>query len=157
MNRVRRFLALSPGERRLLLAATGVVLLTKLLVVVFPLATARSSLRTAARLGRRHDAERKRAPDVEAFAWSVSVAGGHLPRARCLSQAVALQTLLERYDHDSTFVIGVREPGAETFEAHAWIEVDGAVVIGDRPDLSTYRTLPVEPRPPGARAVAPGG
>jgi hypothetical protein len=148
MSRIRRFLARSPAERRLLLATTGLVLLTKLLVVVLPLRRARSSLRTLARRDRRREGRRTRPPDVETLAWSVSVAGDYLPRVRCLSRAVALQTLLERYDHDSTFVIGVREPGADTFEAHAWVEADGTVVIGDRPDLSTYRTLPVEPRPP---------
>ena len=52
--------------------------------------------------------------------------------AFCLPQALALTYFL-RKDKHIDLVVGVRK--SHTFEAHAWVEKNGNVLIGDLPDL----------------------
>jgi hypothetical protein len=53
--------------------------------------------------------------------------------------------MLDRRRRRSDLKLGVRRnPG---FEAHAWLEVDGAIVIGEHRDGSGYEPMPrVSPR-----------
>ncbi|MFO6448770.1 lasso peptide biosynthesis B2 protein [Erythrobacter sp. NE805] len=53
-----------------------------------------------------------------------------VPRATCLTQALALQYLLARAGHGSDLHVGVRCDDAGRFEAHAWLACNGRVVIG---------------------------
>jgi len=51
-----------------------------------------------------------------------------VPRAECLAQSLVLGRLIVELGHRSVTVrIGVR-PGEASLAAHAWVEVDGAVV-----------------------------
>jgi hypothetical protein len=53
-----------------------------------------------------------------------------VPRASCLTQALALQYLLARSGHASDLHVGVRTDPAGRFEAHAWLTCNEQVVIG---------------------------
>ncbi len=53
-----------------------------------------------------------------------------VPGASCLTQALALQVLLGRRGLGSRLCIGVRKGSAGGFEAHAWVERGGRVLIG---------------------------
>jgi Transglutaminase-like superfamily len=54
-----------------------------------------------------------------------------VPRATCLTKALAGQVLLTHYGHSTVVHVGVtKEKGAGTFQAHAWLESDGKVLIG---------------------------
>lgn len=56
--------------------------------------------------------------------------GHRVPGAdTCLPQALAAVAMLRRWGHRADLVLGVRT--APVFEAHAWVEVDGAVVVGE--------------------------
>jgi hypothetical protein len=46
-------------------------------------------------------------------------------------RAVAAQWLLARHGHPACLRIGVRPRAAAPFEAHAWLEHEGRVIIGD--------------------------
>jgi hypothetical protein len=64
----------------------------------------------------------------------VGIAARHAPyRGNCLSQSLTLWWLLLGQGIQSDLRIGVTSPPGR-FEAHAWIEYDGAV-INDRPDI----------------------
>lgn len=66
---------------------------------------------------------------TERLASAVRTASHVVPRATCLAQALALHAMLGRRSRPSTLRLGVkRSPG---FEAHAWLECDGLVVIGE--------------------------
>ena len=72
------------------------------------------------------------------FHWQaarITNAVGHLLpiRATCLQRSVTLWWTLGRRRLTSQVVIGVRKDHSD-FHAHAWVEVDGAV-INDQPDL----------------------
>lgn len=57
-----------------------------------------------------------------------------IPQASCLTQALALQSVLSSCGEICSLVLGVdksSKPGAKiNFEAHAWIEWQGRVLIG---------------------------
>jgi hypothetical protein len=49
-----------------------------------------------------------------------------------LTQALAGQVLLAQYGYPAVVHLGVtKEEGQGTFQAHAWMESDGKIVIGE--------------------------
>jgi hypothetical protein len=60
----------------------------------------------------------------------VSAAATLVPRANCLTCALAAEALLRRYGHQACLRIGVAKGAANALCAHAWVESDGIVVIG---------------------------
>jgi hypothetical protein len=83
-------------------------------------------------------------PTGHTVAWSVRAASRRIPRASCLTQALAVQLLLARYGYSSKLQIGVARKDGH-FVAHAWVEFGGRIVTGDDghgqfqplPDLSS--------------------
>ncbi len=135
-----KFLGLPSAERWLLLKAALLLLGIKLGLWLLPFQTLRRFLDGLAqapvkpREAKQFSAER--------IAWAVEVAGRRLPVARtCLTQALAAQVLLARRGHPALLHIGVtRAQEKEEFEAHAWLESRGEVVIG-RYKLERYTPL----------------
>ena len=81
--------------------------------------------------------------DVERVAWAVKKACKYIPMdATCLTQAMTGEYLLGRKGRNSVLRIGVAKGDEQMLEAHAWLEVDGDVVIGNNQDLTRYSTLP---------------
>ena len=112
-----------------------------------PYATVRTELRRRhpPADARRRQGERGLAGDPRAWAWAVRAAARRVPRASCLTQALALEALLAEAGHRATLRIGVARKEDRTFEAHAWVESEGHVLIGRLPDLQRFAPLPAEP------------
>ena len=72
-------------------------------------------------------------PSIAQLVWAVRSASVYVPHATCLTQALAAQVLLERCGYPTRLVIGVAPDhnGEAAFQAHAWLESEGVVVIGD--------------------------
>ncbi len=77
----------------------------------------------------------------EEIAWAVGVAARRVPGASCLTQALALQLLCRRRGYPTQLQIGVERKGSR-FRAHAWVERDGKVIIGNLADLGSFLPLP---------------
>jgi len=78
---------------------------------------------------------------AEKVIWAVEAAGRRMPRARtCLTQALAAQVLLARRGRPALLHIGVSRKEQEEFEAHAWLESGGEVMIGGY-ELERYTSL----------------
>lgn len=81
----------------------------------------------------------------ERVIWAVKAVARRFPAARCLAQALVMNTLLSRHGHSSDLKIGVRlVDRAEhdvPLDAHAWVECDGRIVIGAVADLDEYAVL----------------
>ena len=73
-------------------------------------------------------------------------------RSTCLDLALTVQRLLEKQQIPSEVRIGVRKSAGE-FEAHAWLESCGQVVIGGNDVYEQYSVLP----PLGLSASGKGG
>jgi hypothetical protein len=131
MRLLRKFLGLTPVERRVLLKAT-------FLLTVIQLALGRVPFTTLRRLVTGDAANGGRAPDRPGFAdtvvWAVTAASRRVPgRTTCLSQALTVQALLARNGYPSRLQVGVVRGKQGAVEGHAWVECEGRVLIGGTP------------------------
>ncbi len=63
--------------------------------------------------------------------WAVRSVAQRVPGATCLVQALAAHALLSRHGHSARLCLGVRRGEGQAFEAHAWVEDDEHILIGD--------------------------
>lgn len=77
--------------------------------------------------------------------WSVRSAARRIPFSNCLTQALAGRFLLARFGYPSKIRVGVRRDEQAEFQAHAWLEHAGDIVIGGRGGIP-YQALPVHDR-----------
>lgn len=75
---------------------------------------------------------------------AVASAARFVPGALCVSQALATQVLLARRGEPSVLHFGFLRSGEGDVQGHAWLEVDGSVVIGDGGLDSFTRTATFE-------------
>lgn len=76
-------------------------------------------------------------PGVDRLEWAVRSASHFVPRATCLTQAVALHRLLFVYGYRSTVQIGVRSAGGR-FDAHAWVEHEAKSLLSNSGQVTEY-------------------
>lgn len=122
---VRRFFGLPPADRRLLIRAAFLVASFRLGLRFVPFKTLQrisSSVRAVP--------SHRVPPAVSRLSWAVAAAGRRIPGASCLTEALAMQFLLSRRGITSQVCIGVRKSPDGVFQAHAWVEREGAVIIG---------------------------
>jgi hypothetical protein len=125
----------------LLLVAAEVLLRTR---------GATPALRTLARPPRAGQARRGIDP---ASALAAVQRVGHVTRAKCLTQSVALAALLVRDGRETELVLGCRRYGAAQWGAHAWVVAEGEklepVVAGAHEELArcsaAHRWVPAQP------------
>ena len=150
MIALRRFAALPAGRRRALLQAVAVTAAVRLALLALPFSWV---LRFVDRLGARSAG--RDSLTVDDLAWSVAAASRRIRGASCLTQALALRTLLGRNGHASQLHIGVARGEGARLSAHAWVESGGRVVIGGE-GRSEFVPLPpwegshVAPRAPSS-------
>lgn len=78
---------------------------------------------------------------VEVIVLGVRRCCSYVPKATCLTQALSVGILLRHSGQPSELKIGVRKDDAGGFRAHAWVEVQGKVVIGQLPGLDRFTVL----------------
>lgn len=135
MKPVRKFLGLPPARRRLVVESVVVLGMIRLGLWLLPFHMLRRCV--AGLAGTR----RERAP-VGQVVWAVGVASRYVPQATCLAQALAGQVLLARYGYPPSLRLGVTKDQGGRLQAHAWVESQGRVVIGNVRDLSRFTPLP---------------
>jgi hypothetical protein len=81
--------------------------------------------------------------EVDRIVWAVSTAGRIVLGAKpCLPLAMATQWLLGRRGVLTDLRIGVMRGDSGQLEAHAWVEQDGRILIGETPSLERFERLP---------------
>ena len=71
-------------------------------------------------------------PSSDRVAWAVQAASLRIPgSANCLVRALACEYLLGRYGYASELKIGASRSEAGEFAAHAWLESEGRVLVGN--------------------------
>ncbi len=91
------------------------------------------------------DTTRTVAGSPERTLWSVSVASGYVPGATCLVRALVAQNMLRRAGQASQIRLGVSLRREDRFQAHAWLEQDGRILLGADEGPSPYVSLPPAP------------
>jgi hypothetical protein len=80
---------------------------------------------------------------VRKIIWAVEISSRWMPGgAKCLARALTTQVLLNQCGYTPNLRIGVAKSVNGTLEAHAWIEYQGHVVMGNLRDLSRFIPLP---------------
>lgn len=146
MRSIRLLLGLSWPERALHLRAALLVVAVRLGLWLLPYRFWRRLMERPVRPQARRAAGR---PSADAVASAIRAVSHRVPGATCLTQALAARALLARFGHSSSIRIGVAPAGGGRFDAHAWVECAGRVVLGGTAEsLARYSVLPT---PEGSR------
>ena len=132
-----KLIGLTPARRRLLVRAWLAVACFRLALSFLPFRWTRSLAR------RRETVKRRRRIPTEELAWAVTAAGRRVPRATCLTEALALESMLRREGHQANLRLGVTKTPDGALEAHAWLESGGRIVLGG-PQSARFDELPLE-------------
>jgi hypothetical protein len=77
---------------------------------------------------------------AEDLATGMAIAARRGPvRVRCLAESVSIVVVTRRLGYGSRVIIGVTDPS--NFKAHAWVEVDGAIIGGTQASTSGFRAF----------------
>jgi hypothetical protein len=80
---------------------------------------------------------------IQELTWAVEKSTQFTPGgAMCLARALTTKILMKQQGYNAELKIGVTKDAGGTFKAHAWIEYQGKVTIGDLPDLVSFQALP---------------
>lgn len=151
MRRLYKLLHLPPAERGLLIRTALLLSATRLGLWVLPFSTVRSCLdRLATTSAGSCTAGRYSADQI---ARAVAVASRYIPGATCLTQAMAGQVLLERTGLRAQLRIGVARSGEQRLQAHAWVECQGNIVIGESEARHHTRLPPFDGADPSSGAT----
>jgi hypothetical protein len=147
----RSFKRRSVPERKAFALATVLVVAVRIALTIAPSrwiigAVRRLSQRTPSRVVRR----RGTVMSDSTLVWAVETASRFVPRATCLTQALAAQIVLQRHGYSATFCLGVPAIPVRPFRAHAWLELDGRIILGGEESRRLARLsslMPVEFQP----------
>jgi len=131
------FFGLSRLERRLALKTIALVACVRLGLWLLPF---RAIQRLSGKLGRIKRDRCGQATTSEIVS-AIRLASRYVPRATCLVQAFAAQILLGWHGHAGKVHIGVARDGKLGFRAHAWVESQGRVIIGESDELASYSPM----------------
>jgi hypothetical protein len=128
MGHINKFFRLSAADRRLFLRAFLLVCLVRLGLWILPFSVMRKFLVNSA------CSEPASAIEpggfIDRVVWAVGVASDYVPAATCLTQAFVTRFLLVEQGCDAVVRIGVARSKTGRFQAHAWVESNGRVIIG---------------------------
>jgi Transglutaminase-like superfamily len=141
MTRLRRFLSLPTARQILLVEAFWTVAMNRALLSMFPA----RAIRERAPKSRRRSAMSMH--QLEEIADAVRTAARYVPGATCLTQALAVQSLLTRYGHASSMHIGVEKEHGQPLGAHAWVQCGDRILIGGDENERYAQLLVREERP----------
>lgn len=136
---LRKLFRTSAADRRLLAAALLAVPLVRIALWTVPF---RVVHRAVAALTRRYRGRSPRAgTSPQRITWAVSAVAARVPRASCLTQALAGTLLLVRDGHPATLRVGVAKDESGRLRAHAWLESGGVTILGE-PAPGAFTALP---------------
>jgi hypothetical protein len=134
IDKIRALRRLAPADRKLAFAALALLAAVRIALwtLSFERVTRFVKISSVPRPVHRDSTPRQ-------VAWAVRLASRYLPRATCLPQALTTQILLSWHGHASRLHIGVAL--AQKFEAHAWVECGGSVIIGEAERLHRFTQI----------------
>jgi hypothetical protein len=141
----RRLVGLTVSDALLLSEAAACLLLARIGLLF--------SYRAVNRLDHEHSGEPRSSSltgTPARIVWALQALSRRLPgKNTCLVQALAAQAMLRRRGYASELRIGVSGRGPTgAIKAHAWVECDGRVVLGQLEDLNSYAVLTAPPSAP---------
>ena len=135
---------LPQSERAAFVLVVCVLIVVRLLLRLIPFRKAYDAVESISRFFSRRRLGSPSRVGAPAIARFVNAVADRLPISTlCLPRALTAHVLLSAYGHSSQLRIGVAHAEGGAIRAHAWVESDGAIVMGDLPDLRSFQPLPV--------------
>jgi hypothetical protein len=136
-----RFLKLSPSDRTLFLQAFLCLNFIRLGLWLFPFQTIQQLLIKINQVSSKPKS--RNLIDLSKIGRAIHSISHYLPgQVRCLAQALTAHFLICHYGYSPQLKIGFAKGEGGLIEAHAWVECQGQVVMGDSYDLPRFTTLP---------------
>jgi len=140
MKQLRKFLSLTNIERQLFIKAFLLLALVRLGMWLLPFKTLRRLLAIISQ-GNLVGLPQY-SPTTDQIVEAVNRSSCYLPgNPKCLARALTTQTLMSQYCYSAELRIGVAKGEQGQFEAHAWVESQGQIVIGNLTDLSRFTPM----------------
>ena len=136
MTLLGKLARLDKNERWLLAQTAIVVPLVRVALTILPFRLVHRAI-AATTTRTRHS----QSQTPERIARMVAAVAARVPRATCLTQALAAAVLLARHGHPATLRVGVAKNEDGTLRAHAWLESGGHTLLGG-PDSGAFAQLP---------------
>jgi hypothetical protein len=135
---INRWNNLSFNEKVIFLKSAVCLLLIKIGLTILPFAAFRKIFYRITNTKNVQDVSHQQ---IELTVWAVDTAANLLPfELLCLPRALATKYLLRKVPF-LTLEIGIKINPEKHFEAHAWIEKNGTVIIGQWPESVSYHRL----------------
>jgi hypothetical protein len=125
MNKINSFFKISYYRKRLFLQSMILLIIIRFFFTLFSF----SHIQIISKRFSKKNNNHKDTPKIRDILWSIKLASDYVPGSTCLIQAITAQILLSRYNHLSKIKIGVMK--SDNFEAHAWLEIDDKIVLGE--------------------------
>jgi hypothetical protein len=139
----RKWARLPPWERRLLVQAWAALHVIYAALWIVPFETVRAACQRI-RVGPRPLPSCAPSVPAASLAWLVNAASRYsLAKPSCLHDALALSWLMSKHGIPSTLQIGVMRSAGD-LAAHAWIEHNGQIILG-QPQAASC--VPLRPCP----------
>jgi hypothetical protein len=124
---ISKFLNLPSAERELLIKALLLegAMRTGLWLLPFPILQ-----KLVLRLAAKPAEDRAKMVSADDLAWAITTASRFVPKATCLTQAMAAKILFGIHGYESLLKIGVARGEDGRMRAHAWLESQGRAVVG---------------------------
>lgn len=136
-----RFIKLPSREKKLALETLFWVLTIRIMVWIFPFQYVQKKVQKIAK----HLASDQKKISIQKIRSMIVNISKYVPRATCLVQALVGYILYTKHGYNTKIKIGVLTENG-VFEAHAWLEYQGGVVLGQ--SEKKYKTiLDIEKRP----------
>lgn len=143
MRRIQKFFSLPARDRLLLVKSAFIVTAVRLGLWLLPLQTLCRMLAKITPSGT--NCHNKTQDVINSVGWAVTTSSQYVPGATCLTQALATKVLLRQSGQESRLRIGIARSKEGRLEAHAWVESEESIVIGNVKDLSRYTSLGLLP------------
>lgn len=128
------FIKLSSQEKLLALESLFWIILIRIMIWIFPFPYVKKKVQNIANYSLN---DSNKVP-IERIRFMIIMASRYVPQATCLVQSLAGYILFSKYGYNTLIKIGViNEEGI--FEAHAWLEHRGKVVLGE--SEKNYKTI----------------
>ena len=124
MTIIHRFFKLNNETKWLLIKSWATLWIVRIMLWIFSFTRNQKIIKRFTSKGRENKIPLKK------ITWAIQVMSQFTPRSTCLVRALSGQILLSQYGYDSNIKIGVARDKGE-FEAHAWLEQDGGVILGE--------------------------
>lgn len=144
LGKLHKFLQLRDDDRRLLLHS--LILMSAIRLGLW-LTSFRTLVQILSKISKpaKTPIESAYHPDqysIDQIVWAIEMSSQYMPGGvKCLARALTMQVLMRKWGYVPVLHIGVASDGDNTLEAHAWIEHEGNIAIGELPDLGRYICL----------------